>query len=232
MAVYKRYIGNTGKFYRIDDKELPDRDRRMTEAVPQAAPPPPLRQPTPPPTRQPASPPFSLFPGGEGLGSLRHLLGGLLPESLDLGDLLLILIDASDPEAMAQLSVTEELLESLGAADKPTLYVFNKCDLGAANPGMARARDNVLYISAATGQGLDLLLSRIEQMLHADKRRVTFRIPNAKQGLLARLYENATVESVDYGAEAVSVVAVVDAKTYGPLRAFDVAPPTVEDDDE
>lgn len=162
---------------------------------------------------------------------LVHAFRSTLEEAV-FADLLLILIDASDPEAVAQLTVTEELLESLGAGGKPTLYVFNKCDLGAAIPGVARTRENVVYISAATGQGLELLLRRIEEMLHADKRRVTFRIPNAKQGLLARLYENATVESVDYGAEAVKVVAVVDAKTYGPLRDYDVAPPTREDDDE
>ena len=162
---------------------------------------------------------------------LVHAFRSTLEEAV-LADLLLILVDASDPEAVAQLAVTEELLESLGAGGKPTLYVFNKCDLGAAIPGVARTRENVVYISAATGQGLELLLRRIEEMLHADKRRVTFRIPNAKQGLLARLYENASVESVEYGAEAVEVVAVVDAKTYGPLRAFDVAPPVREDDDE
>ena len=142
------------------------------------------------------------------------------------------MIDASDPEASAQLQVTEELLQSLGAGGKPTLYVFNKCDLGAAHPGMAHGKEHVAYISAATGQGVSQMMQKIEDMLHEGLRRVTFLIPNAKQGLISRLYENATVESVEYGIDGVLVTAVVDAKTYGPLRAFDTAPVPEENDDE
>ena len=72
----------------------------------------------------------------------------------------------------------------------------------------------------------------MEQILHADKRRVTFLIPNAKQGLLSKLYQNAAVEQVEYGIDGVLVTATVDAKTYGPLREFDTNPPKKEEDDE
>ncbi|MBP3395851.1 MAG: GTPase HflX [Clostridia bacterium] len=161
---------------------------------------------------------------------LVHAFRSTLEEAVHT-DLLLILIDASDPEAESQLAVTEELLQSLGAGNKPTLYVFNKCDLGAATPGVAGVRENVLYISAATGQGVDLLLRRIEDMLHSGHRRVTFRIPNAKQGLLSGLYKNATVEDVQYGPEAVEVTAIVDDRTYGPLREYDVNPVEVKTDE-
>lgn len=161
---------------------------------------------------------------------LVHAFRSTLEEAVHT-DLLLILIDASDPEAESQLAVTEELLQSLGAGEKPTLYVFNKCDLGAATPGVAGVRENVLYISAATGQGVELLLQRIEDMLHSDHRRVTFRIPNAKQGLLSGLYKNATVEDVQYGPEAVEVTAIVDDRTYGPLRAYDKDPVEVKKDE-
>ena len=112
------------------------------------------------------------------------------------------------------------------------LYVFNKCDLGAAHPGMSHGREHVAYISAATGQGVAQMMQKVEEMLHDGLRRVTFLIPNAKQGLLNRLYENATVESVEYGPEGVLVTAVVDAKTYGPLRDFDTAPVKEENEDE
>ena len=162
---------------------------------------------------------------------LIHAFRSTLEEAV-YADLLLIVIDASDPEAGAQLAVTEELLESLGAGGKPTLYVFNKCDLGAALPGMSHGKEHVAYISAATGQGVDLMMQKVEQILHADKRRVTFLIPNAKQGLLSKLYQNAAVEQVEYGIDGVLVTATVDAKTYGPLREFDTNPPKKEEDDE
>ncbi len=153
---------------------------------------------------------------------LIHAFKSTLEEAV-AADLLLVLVDASDPEAARQIEVTEELLAEIGAADKKVLYVFNKCDLGAAVPGVGRVREGVIYISAATGQGIDLLLDRIEQMLHSGARRVTFRIPNDKQNLLALLYRDATVETVEYGDETVTVTAVTDEKTYGRLQAFDSA---------
>lgn len=183
------------------------------------------------------------LPGGETvlltdtvglIRNLPHHLVHAFHSTLDeatYADLLLIVIDASDPEATAQLAVTEELLEALGAGGKPTLYVFNKCDMGTAAPGIRREGGECVYISAETGQGIELLLSRIEEMLHAGLRRVTFSIPNDKQGLLNKLYQNATVETVDYGANAVTVVAVVDDKTYGALRQYDVNPPKEEADE-
>ena len=184
------------------------------------------------------------LPGGETVlltdtvGFIRHLPHHLIHafrstlEEVLYTDLLLIVVDVSDPEAQAQIEVTEQLLESLGAGGKPALYVFNKCDLGAAQPGTSHGKEHVAYISAATGQGVAQMMQKIEDMLHAGKRRDPFFIPNAKQGLLSRLYENATVERVDYGVDGVTVTAVVDAKTYGPLRQYDVAPAKEVQDDE
>lgn len=184
-----------------------------------------------------------MLPGGETvlltdtvgfIRNLPHHLVHAFRSTLDeavFADLLLVLVDASDKEAPAQLEVTERLLADLGAGEKPTLYVYNKCDLGVSIPGIGREGANQVYISAATGQGVDRLLARMEEMLHEGKRRVVFRFPNEKQGLVARLYENATVENVNYTGDGVEITAVVDAKTYGPLRAFDTAPKEAESDE-
>lgn len=139
-------------------------------------------------------------------------------------DALMIVIDVSDPEFREQLEVTEKLLEDLGAAGKPTVYVLNKCDLGAASAfsiGIPAEHAHTVAISARTGQGLDRLAELLEQLLHEGKRRVTFRIPNSEGAALNTLYRNAAVESVDYTADGMTVVATVDAKTYGMLRRFD-----------
>ncbi|MBR3893856.1 MAG: GTPase HflX [Clostridia bacterium] len=139
-------------------------------------------------------------------------------------DVLMIVIDVSDPEYAAQLEVTERLLGELGAAGKPTLYVFNKCDLGAAglpSIGVPAKHTHTVAVSAKTGQGMELLVETLQKILHAGKRRVVFQIPNSEGGALNTLYQNATVEDVEYGAEGMTVTAIVDAKIHGMLRRFD-----------
>ncbi len=140
-------------------------------------------------------------------------------------DVLLILTDASDPNFRDQLRVTEELLTDLGAVGKPILYVFNKCDRGFAELGrigVEAPADNVVYISAKTGQGVNAMVARLEEIVSAGKRRVIYRIPNADGGALNTLYRFATVENVEYGAEAMTVIALADAKARGMMRRYAV----------
>ena len=138
-------------------------------------------------------------------------------------DILMIVIDASDSEAESQIKVTEELLTELGASGKDIIYVFNKCDRGVfefADVGRSAARENVAYISAATGQGIELLVSKLEALVMNSKRVVTFTIPNSEAGALNILYKNATVQDVEYGAENIVATAMADAKTIGMLRKY------------
>ena len=144
-------------------------------------------------------------------------------EEATLADILLILIDVSDPCYREQLKVTEDLLDELGTKDKPRLYVFNKCDRGFAELreiGRASEDDRFVYISAATGQGIDTLISKLEALVTDGMRRVTYFIPNSDGGALNTLYRVATVEKVDYGAEGVTVLALADAKARGMMRKY------------
>ena len=147
-------------------------------------------------------------------------------------DVLMIVIDASDSESQAQIKVTQDLLEELGASGKDTIFVFNKCDRGVfefARVGRSAEFQNVVYISAATGQGIDLLVGKIEELIMNSKRPVTFTIPNSEAGALNILYKNATVQSVEYGAEAIVAVAMADAKTIGMLRKYTDIPEEKEE---
>ena len=147
-------------------------------------------------------------------------------------DVLMIVIDASDSEAQAQIKVTQDLLEELGASGKDTIFVFNKCDRGVfefARVGRSAEFENVVYISAATGQGIDLLVGKIEELIMNSKRPVTFTIPNREAGALNILYKNATVQSVEYGADAIVAVAMADAKTIGMLRKYTDIPEEKEE---
>ena len=165
---------------------------------------------------------------------LPHHLVKAFKSTLDeavYADILMIVIDAHDDEARAQLEVTETLLAELGAAGKPTIYVYNKCDLGVSSELPSYVANNedpnhiVCAISAKSGQGIDTLLQKVEDIIHQGKSKVTFVIPNSEQGALNILYKNATVESVDYGYEGVTVVATVDQKVRGMLKKYDINKP-------
>ncbi len=171
---------------------------------------------------------------------LPHHLVKAFKSTLDeavYADILMIVIDAHDDEAREQLEVTETLLSELGAAGKPTIYVYNKCDLGISAELPSYISENtdpdrvVCAISAKDGDGIDTLLSRIEEIIHAGKSRVTFVIPNAEQSALNILYKNATVESVEYGYEGVTVVATVDARVRGMLKKYDIARVEAEEEE-
>lgn len=167
---------------------------------------------------------------------LPHHLVKAFKSTLDeavYADILLVLVDASDPEFPEQLRVTENLLCELGASEKPILYVFNKCDKGmVCSPSSVINTDTDAYvcISAATGEGMEDFIEKLEAILSDGKTRVTFVIPNTEQGALNTLYRNAVVEDVQYGAESVSVTAVVDRKTRGMMKKYDPCPPASEEE--
>ena len=71
-------------------------------------------------------------------------------------------------------------------------------------------------------QGTEQLVDALEEIVLSGKRRVTYVIPNREAGVLNKLYGLATVESVDYGPEAITAVAMADAKARGQLRAYAV----------
>ena len=135
-------------------------------------------------------------------------------EELSFADLLLHVIDASNPEWREQAAVVDQLVLELGAEKTPRLEIFNKCDLWT---GEIRPHgENIVSISAKTGEGIDRLLAAIGERLDTGAKRVTIHLPYDKGGLVERLYQEAKVEKVDYG-ETIDVVAVCTPKTIGQL---------------
>ena len=138
-------------------------------------------------------------------------------EELTFADLLLHVIDASQPDWREQAAVVDQLIQELGAAETPRLEVFNKCDKFVGD--ILPHGEDIISISAKTGAGLDALLNAIERRLDAGARRVELRLPYDKGGLLDQLYREARVEKVDYG-EDIIVTAVCTPKTLGRLREY------------
>ena len=172
------------------------------------------------------------------INKLPHHLVKAFKSTLDeavFADILMILIDASDAEYASQLGVTEKLLDELGASGKPTLYVFNKCDKQAEelpSVGNNAERENVIYISAKMGEGVDDLVKRLEEIVLSGKKRTVFNIPYSEQGALDQLYKLASVENVEYGAECVEVTAMADARARGTLKKYLAEPEETENEEE
>ncbi len=138
-------------------------------------------------------------------------------------DIILTMTDASDPECEAQLGVTEKLLTDLGAADKPTLCVFNKCDREGEHIPTAPTsvpKENIFYVSAKTGQNVEALVARLGELVNESTARLTFAIPMARQDVVAKLYRFARVEEVSYDEANTIVTAVCDGRAKGMFREW------------
>ena len=119
-------------------------------------------------------------------------------EELEYADLLLHVIDASNPEWRDQTAVVEDLIRELGAEQTPRLDVFNKCDryLGDIRPH----GEDIVSISARTGEGVPELLAAIGRRLDNGARRVIIHLPYDQGGLLDKLSQQATALYGDLAA--------------------------------
>ena len=125
-------------------------------------------------------------------------------------DIIIHLCDGSDPELRSQLEVSTKLLDELGAGDKPTVTVINKCDL--CDPSALLGTSGV-RISALTGYGLESLLSAIEDAMPSKPIRMKLLLPFDKLSLAAQIRETGDILSEEYTADGLLVDALADRIT-------------------
>ena len=153
---------------------------------------------------------------------LPHHLVKAFKSTLDevrFADILLIVADASDPEVFEQLAVTEGVIEELGAGGKPTVYVFNKSELVSSDDFVSSYKPSVA-VSAKLGNGIDKLLSLIEEIIRQNKKEVKLLIPYEKQSVVSGLYNDYAVNNVEYANEGVIVDVVLDERGLGLYKKY------------
>ena len=128
-------------------------------------------------------------------------------EEAVFADLRLLVTDISNPEYKTHLSVCENLLNELGCTEKPTLKVFNKCDVD--NLWQKNDEDNV-YISALNNTGTEELLKSIVNKLSGSTTKMKVMLPYSDVGLTAQLRVDGKVLSEEFKAEGVEIVAIIN----------------------
>ena len=142
-------------------------------------------------------------------------------EELTYCDVILCLTDGSEEagERTRKRAVTEKLIGELGAGEKPILEVYNKTDLVEKDdkdlfPG------NVLEISAATGTGIEELLTKIEETVNGGKKLLKLFFPHSQAGKAAEVYRFATVNDTEYTESGTVITALCDSRAQGMFSQF------------
>lgn len=119
-------------------------------------------------------------------------------EEVTESDLLLHVVDAADPKRSESMRAVDAVLAEIGAAEMPRLIVYNKIDLSGAGPRIDRDAEGMptaVWLSAATGEGVELLIEALVERVGVRQVRGLIRLSPARGRLRARLYAAGEVLS-------------------------------------
>ena len=139
-------------------------------------------------------------------------------EELEYADLLLHVIDASDPNREEHIEVVDRLIAKLAKPGTPVLRCYNKADL--VDPTDIPIGEDVVAISAKRGYGMAELLKAIENALGHSRHHIIVTLPYSMGGMVDKLHSNAQVKNVDYTGEGIVVETIVDPILYGRLKEY------------
>ncbi|MBE5956457.1 MAG: GTPase HflX [Lachnospiraceae bacterium] len=170
-----------------------------------------------PPGRQP----FLLSDTVGFISNLPHHLVKAFQSTLDevkYADLLLHVVDYSDPEYQEQIKVTRETLKDLGADHIPCIYIFNKADRELSDlPVLLKDK---IYMSAKDGRGLEELVQMIYDQVFDDHVQCTMLIPYDKGNLVSYFQKEGMVREISYEPEGTKVTLQCPVKDYEKYKEY------------
>lgn len=134
-------------------------------------------------------------------------------------DVLLHVIDAQSPEMENQITVVNQLLSSLGCDGKPILSVYNKCDVAGFTP-RPPLPEAAVYISAKSGEGIPLLLEKLDDILPGKRRKMELLIPYTDGSALHILRTEGELLSEEYTGEGIEVTCMADPALYANFKKY------------
>ena len=144
-------------------------------------------------------------------------------EEVTQADLLVQVVDGSDPHCRKHIEVTKQIINEIGAGHIPMITVYNKadlCDPPAAHPVKGAIEQTIdgitnvnLYLCAKESSSIECLCRTIFDILHAKRTIRTFLIPYDRGSVVSFLMERAVVLQTDYTAEGTKITAECDTAT-------------------
>jgi len=166
------------------------------------------------------------------VGFVRHLPHQLVEafrstlEEVAEADLILHVIDGSDPDPESQLLAVREVFAEVGGDKVAEIVVINKADV--ADPitlsRLQRLLPHSVVVSAHTGAGIDELLAAIEADLPQTDREVYVLLPYSRGDLVARIHDLGEVYKTEHLADGTALHARVPLALAAELESFEVAP--------
>ena len=141
-------------------------------------------------------------------------------------DLLLHVADTSYEERDFQIEVAEKVMKEICGSRAERIMVYNKIDLTEERPLDVSGAD-AIFVSAKTGENMDVLLERIDEKITGDMVRSTFLIPYDKGQIVSVLCEKGQVESMEYAEEGTLLAGKFRREDRGRYRKYEVTNGTV-----
>lgn len=136
-------------------------------------------------------------------------------EEAKYADMILHVVDSSNPEAYKHMHIVYETLENLGVKDKTIITAFNKVDKVEEQPILKDFKaDRTVQISAKTGKGLDELLDIIEEILKEHKILIEKVFPYSDAGKIQVIRKYGQLLQEEYQSEGIYVEAYVPKEIY------------------
>ena len=136
-------------------------------------------------------------------------------------DLILIILDVSDPYHLQQKKITEDTLRELSAENIPRIYVYNKADLLPEKILLPKIKQDEIWISAQNNEGLEELTDLIVKAVYKDNQTLTLLLPYTRGDLLNVLHSKAHILSEEYTADGILVTADCPIQLVGLVKEFE-----------
>ena len=149
-------------------------------------------------------------------------------EEAKYADIILEIIDFSDPEYRFHMDVTRDTLAEIGAGDIPVIYVFNKSDLVQKEQhennqlvmDIPRTVDDRAYICAKDKESLDSLIALIEKKLGEEDTSCNLLLPYSEGSILNMLNEAGKIHNTEYLPEGVKINVLLSSKEMAKYQEY------------